>query len=153
MSVKIRSKYLEYVNHKGKTFTLPSRTIQSERDGTFIESYLRKYRLTGLLGDPTRRRMAMYGDFSSLPDFQEAQNRVASTTQFFQSLPSDLRKRFGNDVATFVAYASDPAHKDELINLGVFVRPEGDLNVSQKQQEIPQPSSAQSETPVKEQAS
>lgn len=122
MSLVIKTRYQSYKQTKGKTFSEPSKAIQSMRDGTFIESYLRKYQITGILGDPARRLTARYGDFADLPSFQESADRVAKTTQFFESLPSDIRKRFGNDVAQFVAFASSPENTKELVDLGILVR-------------------------------
>lgn len=132
--MKIKTKYQEYKAKKGKLFTEPSRAIQSARDSTFIESYLRKYRITGILGDPARRGLARYGDFASLPDFQEMQNRVAYTTQFFESLPSSLRRDFGDNVENFVRFVSDPANRDKAVELGILTQ-EFDNGVSAQSEE------------------
>lgn len=137
--MEIKSKYQTYKIKKGKTFSEPSKAIQSLKGSTLIDSYLRKYNLTGILGDPSRTSMARYGDFAAMPDFQEMQNRVARTTQFFEALPSDLRKRFGNNVSSFVAFISDPNNFSEAQKLGLgIVNSEGEaFNVSEKQDSTP----------------
>lgn len=117
--MEIKSKYQTYTMKEGFTFTEPSKAIQSAKNGTLIQSYLKKYQITGVLGDPTRLASARYGDFAALPSFQEAANRVAQTTQFFESLPSQLRKEFGNDVANFVAFITNPDNIDRAKELGL----------------------------------
>lgn len=134
--MKILSKYETYQPKKGKHFSEPSRAIQSMRDGTFIESYLRKYRITGVLGDPSRLQKARYGDFASLPDFTEAQNRIAYTIEYFEALPSSVRKKFNNDVRAFVGYVSDPANTAEAIKLGIL-RSTGGFDEVQKENVVP----------------
>lgn len=117
--MEIKSKYQTYKIKEGFTFTEPTKTIQSAKNGTLIESYLKKYQITGVLGNPARLGLARYGDFADLPSFQESANRVAQTTQFFESLPSSTRKEFGNDVSSFVAFITNPANVDRAKELGL----------------------------------
>lgn len=53
---------------------------------------------------PTRTDMARYGDFAEAPDFQEAQNIVIRARAQFASVSSELRNRFENDPAKFLAW-------------------------------------------------
>lgn len=62
----------------------------------------------------------VYGDFSDVQDFKEAQNLIARTTEFFETLPADLRARFGNSPASFLDFVNNPANEDEAIRLGIL---------------------------------
>lgn len=86
-----------------------------------INNILKRYRATGLMrqlpGQP------MYGDFSNIPDYQDALNTVIRAEEAFMRLPSDLRTRFDNDPQKFLDFVKDPANKEELYSLGLAVRP------------------------------
>lgn len=97
-------------------------TVQSEFEGTTIDYYLKRYTATGILGDPARAAQAQYGDFTSVPTYQEAQNLIARTTETFEALPSDLRDRFSNDPAVFLDFVNDEKNVDECIRLGIYAK-------------------------------
>ena len=61
-----------------------------------------------------------YGDFSNLDDFQTAQNKIAFLNDQFSNLPSNVRRKFGDDLNTFISAVSDPSRIDELGELGVW---------------------------------
>lgn len=63
-------------------------------------------------------KMPQYGDFTDVPDFQEAQNRIAEAKQLFLELPARIRDEFRNDQDAFIKAASDPAQKERLTELG-----------------------------------
>lgn len=69
------------------------------------------------------RHMAVqpqFGDFSDVQDYQQAQNVVARTKEYFDLLPSDLRARFANNPAEFLRFVNDPANTKEAIELGIL---------------------------------
>lgn len=41
----------------------------------------------------------------------------------FDTLPSKLRLRFGNDPAEFLSFVEDPANDQEMIDLGLKPKP------------------------------
>lgn len=60
----------------------------------------------------------------NMTDFQNAYSIVNSVSDEFQSLPSDIRSKFGNNVFDYVqaltdAYSGDKAALDKFISLGL----------------------------------
>lgn len=120
----IRSRY----SHEGTRTRLrcdtPSLTFQSEKDGTMIDAYLRKYRATGFLGDPQRKAAALFGDFAGMEDFQTIQNKMALIKEHFMSLPSNVRRYFGDEPANYVSFVTDPRNLEKSIEMGLLTREE-----------------------------
>lgn len=99
---------------------LPSMTRQSEMDACDIHNILKQYSQQGfeqLVRDNAAR--GQYADLTSLPDYQEALDTVINANAAFAALPSQVRERFQNDPARFVAFLGDPANQDEAIRLGL----------------------------------
>lgn len=92
-------------------------TKQDDLAMSDINNIMKKYRATGLL--PQLVREPFYGDFTNIPDYQESLNIVIRGQEAFAKLPSDLRTRFDNDPAKFLAFASDPKNLDEMVKLGL----------------------------------
>ncbi|TEW71453.1 hypothetical protein E2488_15675, partial [Gramella jeungdoensis] len=96
------------VNHtnataEGIVFTEPSMTQQHFKDETMIDNILQKYAETGFLTDPfTPKRPIQFGDFSDVKDFQTAQNAIALATEYFESLPANVRASFNNSPQEFL---------------------------------------------------
>lgn len=63
---------------------------------------------------------AMYGDFSEVTDYQEAQGIILQARQQFEALPSDVRDRFGNTPEGMLRFISNPANKAEARKLGLL---------------------------------
>lgn len=99
----------------------PSRTKQSERDDSDINNIVRRFGLTGQL--PTSVRQPTYGDFIGPDDYQQALHIIMDADSLFMDLPSEIRKRFNNDPAEYLAFIEDPANIDEAIELGLVNRP------------------------------
>lgn len=144
----------------------PSLTQQEFKESCDINNILSKFSVQAqALGvDPSLlmpQDQGTYGDFSNLDDFQTAQNKIAFLSDQFSNLPSDVRRKFGDDLNTFISAISDPSRIDELGELGVwnkdsyleFKRQREQLleqnnlsnadktSVSEKQPEVPTPSS------------
>lgn len=103
----------------------PSLTQQEFKDSCDINNILAKFSVQAqALGvDPSQlmpQDQGTYGDFSNLDDFQTAQNKIAFLNDQFSNLPSDVRRRFGDDLNNFVSAVSDPSRIDELGELGVW---------------------------------
>ena len=103
----------------------PSLTQQEFKESCDINNILAKFSVQArALGvDPSQlmpQDQGTYGDFSNLDDFQTAQNKIAFLNDQFSNLPSDVRRKFGDDLNTFVAALSDPNRVDELGELGVW---------------------------------
>lgn len=93
-----------------------SLTQQQFLAGTDINNIIKRYRVTGLL--PQVQSEPLYGDFSELPDYQSALNQVLRAEATFAALSSDLRERFGNDVAAFLDFAADPKNRPDMEKWG-----------------------------------
>jgi phage internal scaffolding protein len=117
------------INHtnatsEGIVFTEPSMTQQHFKDETMIDNILQKYAETGFLTDPfTPKRPIQFGDFSDVKDFQTAQNAIALATEYFESLPANVRASFNNSPQEFLNALNDPKQRSKLEELG-FVAPE-----------------------------
>lgn len=117
------------VNHtnataEGIVFTEPSMTQQHFKDETMIDNILQKYAETGFLTDPfTPKRPIQFGDFSDVKDFQTAQNAIALATEYFESLPANVRASFNNSPQEFLNALSNSEQRSKLEELG-FIAPE-----------------------------
>lgn len=78
---------------------------QSEADMCGLHYQLQRYGIDGLQA----RFEAMkdkfgYADTRMIPGFAELQNRIVKGNEYFNSLPSEIRKQFGNNSAEFFTY-------------------------------------------------
>lgn len=102
-------------------FFEPSRTQQHFKDECDIDRILTKYSQTGFLVDPLApRREPLFGDFSESMSFMEAQTRIARVREAFDSLPSQIRDRFGNDPYRLLSWCEDPDNAEEAVKLGLL---------------------------------
>lgn len=120
--MKFRTNYDERVISNGIEFTEPSRTKQSELEACDINNIMARYATTGVLthlasGQP------LYGDFSEVEDYQTSLNKVMSAEERFNSLPSDIRKKFDYNPQKMVEFILDEKNREECYNLGFFDRP------------------------------
>lgn len=104
---------------EGITFDEPSMAQQHFKDECDVNNILRKYESTGLVthvanGTPS------YGDFSSVLEFQEAQNILIEAQDAFDALPASLRKRFDNDPALMLEFIENPDNREEAEKLGLL---------------------------------
>lgn len=103
----------------------PSLTQQEFKESCDINNILAKFSVQAqALGvEPSQlmpQDQGTYGDFSNLDDFQTAQNKIAFLNDQFSNLPSDVRRKFGDDLNNFVSAISDPSRIDELGEIGVW---------------------------------
>lgn len=103
-----------FKNEKSRT----KQCFQSECD---INTILKKYRKTGLL-EHVNRFGGDYSDVSGVGDYQQSLNQVMLAQDMFESLPADIRTKFGNDPGRFLDFVEDPQNEEELIELGLKPR-------------------------------
>lgn len=96
----------------------PSMAQQHFRDECDVNRILAKYQKTGLI-EHVNKFGGEYADLSAVPDFQDALNSVIAAQDAFDSLPSKLRKEFGNDPAAFLDFVHNPDNKDEMVKMGL----------------------------------
>lgn len=97
----------------------PSLTKQADAKDCDINVLFARMEKGGSLPDMIARE-PRYGDFSEVPDYQEACNIVLKAKEQFESLDAQTRNRFENDPAKFLAFANDPKNMDELEKLGLL---------------------------------
>lgn len=93
------------------------RTKSSFKDECDVNKIVSRYQKTGQLPSLIKNN-PRYGDFASVPDFQDALNLVAHAQEQFAALPSRVRAECYNDPAVFLDRVQDPAwvetHSDAL---------------------------------------
>lgn len=117
----------------------PSLTKQSMKDECDLNIILKKYQSTGILPDMIKTD-PQYGDFSAVPDYQSALDIINKAELQFSSLEAQVRIRFQNDPAEFLAFATDPKNSEELIKMGLATaRPQVSTSVEKKSAPVAQP--------------
>lgn len=98
-----------------------SETSQEFKDECDINIIMRRYAATGAL--PALNMQARYGDFSEVPDYQDALQTVLQAQEDFAQLPAALRDRFNHDPGRLLAFLQDANNRDEAIKLGLITSP------------------------------
>lgn len=110
----------EYTDVDGEIVETPSLTRQSDAEDCDINVMMARYQATGV--EPrTNPREPQWGDFSSVPQYQEALEIIRQTQDDFMSMPAEARDRFANDPASMLAFLADPKNKDEAVRLGLVM--------------------------------
>lgn len=84
-----------------------------------INNILARYQKHGTLTH-INKASANYGDFTSVDDYQTSMNKIIEAEKTFNSLPSSIRKRFGNDPAQLIGFVTDDKNREEAIKLGLI---------------------------------
>lgn len=125
--MKVRSRFserfrvsIDFKGEEGKSLTKQSFAKDAD-----INAIVAKAELTGFLTDPRipASRQAIFGDFASMPDFVETQNRIAAVNAAFEELPAAVRARFLNDPGQLVDFLADSKNNAEAIELGLMPKP------------------------------
>ncbi len=99
------------------------KTRQEMKGECDVNKLMSKYHKTGRLPELIKKD-PKYGDFSTVPEYQDALNIQIRAQQSFNALGPDVRKQFDNDPAKMLLFVADPKNKDELIKLGLAIKPE-----------------------------
>jgi len=102
--------------HLGK-----SRTHKEFAEECDINKLLLRYPKTGVL--PLNKATPKYGDFTNVPDYQNALNVVRTATTAFEALPAPVRKRFNNDAQAFMEFATDKRNLPDMVKMGLATPP------------------------------
>lgn len=89
--------------------------------GLETQEIAERYIRTGSL-DSWNSREARYGDWSGVPEYREALDRVLEAQEAFEALPANVRDHVQNDPVKFLEMVFDPARQDELKSLGLVPR-------------------------------
>lgn len=100
----------------GVSFSGVGRTKQAMKDSCDINLIMGRYLRSGNV-DHLARHEPSYG-FASPQTFHESMNVVRKAEEMFLDLPSELRKRFGNDPGAFLEFVqARDAESGELLHL------------------------------------
>lgn len=105
-----------------------SLTRQEFLDESDINNIMAKY-AQGLAPVPSGDRPPLYGDFSSVPDYQHALQIVIDAQERFDSLPAQVRERFGNDPGRLLDFLCHEENYEEGVKLGFFEKKEVESEV------------------------
>lgn len=100
----------------------PGLTDQSQAAECDVNYILKRYQQTGIL--PNTDVKSVFADVSSVPDYQDALNIVINAENQFSVLDAQMRARFMNDPANFLAFVEDPKNAPELIKMGLATAPQ-----------------------------
>lgn len=121
---------------------VPSKTEQHYRDGTRVDSILKKYATLGVDSNNIGLFRAgsakmPYGQETPLTfDYQGQLNAVVKVNAYFDSLPSRMRDMFHHNPAEMLAFMANPKNAEECKKLGLFETTPGS---GRKPEETPAP--------------
>ena len=95
-----------------------SLTEQQFAEESQIINKIRKYDSQGFF-DSINRNPAQYNDFTQVRDLADAIDQIEQARDAFQTIPSDVRKKFNNSPSEFFDFASKESNYDELVKLGL----------------------------------
>lgn len=95
-----------------------SLTHQSMAPECDINRIMLKWQKTGVI-EHRNEFQGQYGDFSEVPTYQEAMDKVIRGQEVFMTLPSTVRKQFENDPGQFLEFATDPKNHDQMVEMGL----------------------------------
>lgn len=126
--MKFKTAYdpVEEHDHCGIEFTMPSLTVQDEKDETDINYIVNKYAdgqkgiATLDLGDSSQYAFLQFGDATLPGDYGTALELVSGVREEFYSLPAYVRAKFGHDPMNFISHLNDPATLEYLQQQGLY---------------------------------
>lgn len=97
----------------------PSKTKQSFKEESEINTIMAKYERTGIV-EHRNEYEGDYGNFlDGLPDYHAVMNEVRRVQDMFGELPSGIRAQFKNDAGEFLDFVQDPANDEALVEMGL----------------------------------
>lgn len=123
-------KIIRQENRNTKVITVndeKTRTQQQFKDQCDINKIIKRYPNIEhygpqAFGIPVKN--GKYLDNTTVTDYQASLDLIIEANNSFNSLPSDLRKRFFNDPKELLSFLNDPKNKEEAIQLGLINKPE-----------------------------
>lgn len=126
--MKFKTAYdpVEEHDHCGIEFTMPSLTVQDEKDETDINYIVNKYAdgqkgiATLDLGDSSQYAYLQFGDATLPGDYSTALELVSGVREEFYSLPAYVRAKFGHDPMNFINQLNNPETLKYLQQEGLY---------------------------------
>lgn len=107
--------------------TEKSRTQQQFKDECDINVIMSRYDNNMNLIPPdlfVKNNKGVYGDFSTVKDYQSSLNQIIEAEDSFMALPAKVRAKFNNNPQELFAFLNDKKNYDEAINLGLITKPD-----------------------------
>lgn len=129
--MKFKTAYdpVEEHDHCSIEFTMPSLTVQDEKDETDINYIVNKYAdgqkgvATLDLGDSSQYAFLQFGDATLPGDYSTALELVSGVREEFYSLPARVRAKFGHDPMNFINQLNNPETLEYLQQEGLYSGP------------------------------
>lgn len=126
--MKFKTAYdpVEEHDHFGIEFTMPSLTVQDEKDETDINYIVNKYAdgqkgiATLDLGDSSQYAFLQFGDATLPGDYSTALELVSGVREEFYTLPAYVRAKFGHDPMNFINQLNNPETLEYLRREGLY---------------------------------
>lgn len=104
----------------GEVSTPPSMTKQSFARECDINNIIKDFKVTGQIAHINEQaRQGAYIDLPDALDYQQSLEAVRHAQVAFATLPAKVRDELGNDPERFLAFISNPANQDRLIEWGL----------------------------------
>lgn len=100
----------------------PSLTQQHFAEECDINSIVKRAS-EGALVTHVNARVGQYGDFSNIPDYQQAFAVVQRANALFMDMPWETREKFSNDPRRMVEFLQNPQNREEAVKLGLVKAP------------------------------
>jgi len=101
-----------------------------------INHIMAKFDKTGRLPALIKQN-PIYGDFTTLPSYMEAQQIIINANNQFDALSRELKGKFNGRPEEFLAYVNDPANKAELQKEGLLPKDEETITTEPAKTEVP----------------
>lgn len=139
--MKFKTAYdpVEEHDHCGIEFTMPSLTVQDEKEETDINYIVNKYAdgqkgiMTLDLGDSSQYAYLQFGDATLPGDYSTALELVSGVREEFYSLPAYVRAKFGHDPMNFINQLNNPETLEYLQREGLY---DSNLSFNEQQQSV-----------------
>lgn len=126
--MKFKTAYdpVEEHDHCGIEFTMPSLTVQDEKEESDINYIVNKYAdgqkgiATLDLGDSSQYAYLQFGDATLPGDYSTALELVSGVREEFYSLPAKVRAKFGHDPMNFINQLNNPETLEYLQREGLY---------------------------------
>lgn len=97
-------------------------TEQCHKQDCDINTIIKRYDKTGLITH-VNKATAEYGDYTTVNEYQQSMQLVIDAENAFSEIPSNIRKKFGNDAGAFFEFATDPNNHDKMVEMGLANAP------------------------------
>lgn len=139
--MKFKTAYdpVEEHDHCGIEFTMPSLTVQDEKEETDINYIVNKYAdgqkgiITLDLDNSSQYAYLQFGDATLPGDYSTALELVSGVREEFYTLPAYVRAKFGHDPMNFINHLNDPATLEYLQQQGLY---SGNYSFDEPQQSV-----------------